>query len=816
MPYTPLPGHAVGLTFDGAYQPPLGGGASLNFVSGIGSAFTEFAGVLDGLVGYVPADSSAIAVVEGVLESSASQLSGQFTRVVPAGFYAVLQDTSVSFSATQLQAVWFDAVVGEVSGGWDSEYRPATRPGDHVVLRFLAAYQPPVGDKVNLVFAPLAIEGALEPVTGGWSAASDPPARWTAHTGSVAGFVQVSTVSFAAFSGGSLWLESSALPGTSSPPSLLVPETEGVVGAWSAQFLQYYLADVRGVLDGIPATDGMACLYDPLVWRGQQASVTDVYGCKRLDVQRGYTGRVASGVRLREKMGMAFKSRVPGQQAIGSRWRTTVILPRGRAIPYQDTADLTLASVLPFRSPPRKHQSRLFKFQPGSAKQPVLAFVLEQAEPRPRPVRFQEGVATPFANGVNTPFGASGYKDRRVRIVWQKADPHPWWPLTVYRPPPIYGYDRSTGLVFYQPALDYYGGANLVFGHPCYAWPIGLQRRLRSGVTVLVHTIRVTRWPDGTNIPASAVSLQFDGDSWGWSATVTLKTAAAVDLVKPVNGDPRTLEISIDGFQVHVLAEDILPDRRFGGTVWQVQCRSPLALFSALYAPLRTRLVAEPMVAAQLVDLELANTGWTAQYHGDLNQLFAIDWLVPANVWGYQSQSPLDAILQIAGAVGARAYSDNTANVLHIAPRYPVSPWDWATSALDKTIPSSLVRFAGQRLGNKPAYNQVYVAGQQGGVLVNAVRSGTSGDIRADMVVDKLITTIGAGRERARNIISSGGKQYVQTLELPINVQTGVVHPGQLVGFEDVRGLGVGVSIEASISDNAVQAAQTVEVRVHL
>ncbi len=417
---------------------------------------------------------------------------------------------------------------------------------------------------------------------------------------------------------------------------------------------------------------------------------------------------------------------------------------------------------------------------------------------------------------VGSPYGTSGYTGRHIRIPWQMADAHPWWPTTTYKKPPIHEYGNSTDLVFYQPLLDYYGGAVLVFGHPCYAWPIGLRRNTRSGVTVLVHTIHVTRWPDGTNIPAAAISLQFDEDSWGWSATVTLKTAAAVELVKPVDGDPRTLEITIDGFQVHVLAEDILPDRRFGSTVWQVSCRSPLAVFSQLYAPLRTRLVDEPMVAAQLVDLELAGTGWTAQYHSGLEQLFAVDWLVPANVWGYQRQSPLDAILQIAGAVGARAYADNVANVLHIAPRYPASPWDWAAATVDKTVPTGLIRFAGQRLGNKPAYNQVYVSGRQGGVLVNAVRSGTSGNIRADEVVDRLVTTVGAGRERARNILGSGGKQYMQTLELPINAQTGVVHPGHLVGIEDVRGLGVGVSVEAGMSDNGVQASQTVEVRVHL
>jgi hypothetical protein len=332
----------------------------------------------------------------------------------------------------------------------------------------------------------------------------------------------------------------------------------------------------------------------------------------------------------------------------------------------------------------------------------------------------------------------------------------------------------------------------------------------------MLHTIRVTRYPDGVNIPAISCSLRFDEDSWGWSASVTLKTAAAYALVQPDSGtgEPKTLQVTIDGFSVNFLVENLSDQRRHGETVYTVSGRSPLVLFAQPWAPLRTRFVTDQLVAAQLIDLELFNTGWSASYHSSLSQLFSTDWLVPGSTWSYQNISPLDAIRQIAGAVGARAYADRVQSVIHIAPRYPVSPWDWASATLDKSIPASLTRLVGTENEIKPVYNQIYVSGQQqGGILANVRRDGTAGNLRLPMVIDKLITFVGAGQERGRNELCDIGKQARMSLELPINSSTGVLEPGMLVGFDDWRGLVTGIGIEAKLSDTEITANQQVDVR---
>lgn len=54
---------------------------------------------------------------------------------------------------------------------------------------------------------------------------------------------------------------------------------------------------------------------------------------------------------------------------------------------------------------------------------------------------------------------------------------------------------------------------------------------------------------------------------------------------------------------------------------------------------------------AQLVDEELADTGFTASYD-------TVDWLVPPGAWFYDALPALDAISRLAEASGAVVQSD--------------------------------------------------------------------------------------------------------------------------------------------------------------
>jgi hypothetical protein len=152
---------------------------------------------------------------------------------------------------------------------------------------------------------------------------------------------------------------------------------------------------------------------------------------------------------------------------------------------------------------------------------------------------------------------------------------------------------------------------------------------------------------------------------------------------------------------------------------------------------------------------------------------------------------------------------------VHIAPRYPVNPWDWADEEhVDQTIPLNLIRSMSTQLNTQPAYNQVIVSGQSHGVTVSASIKGSGGTMTAPMITDNLITYVNAGRERARNVLCNTGKQARVTLELPMNTVTGLLEPGQLVEVSETipwRGLVTGVSVTA----NHGTISQSVEIERH-
>ena len=402
-------------------------------------------------------------------------------------------------------------------------------------------------------------------------------------------------------------------------------------------------------------------------------------------------------------------------------------------------------------------------------------------------------------------YGIGDLIARQTKAVWEEASPHSWiwggWPYPPPEPPPVYV--PSTLLWFYQHAENYIGGAILVFGKPCFAWPLknSITTQIK-GVTIVLHSITVKRQPDLLEIPVLSVSLKFDIASWAWGITLSLKTPEIIALLDSVNGEPREIQINLDGIYLSAIIEDTSETKVFGETSYTATGRSTLALFAYPYAPLRTRLEADNKTAAQLIDYELLNTGWTAVYHSRLEQLFTTDWLIPGGAYSYINKAPIDCIIQVAQAAGARAYADRNAKLVHIVPRYPELPWEWDTATPDKTIPFSLVRNVGKQNLTQPDYNHVIVSGQSHGVNVTATIAGTGGDITAPMVVDNLITYVNAGRERARNILCNTGKQARITLDLPLNEITGLLEPGLLVEVEEVtpwRGLVTGINVSANL-----------------
>jgi hypothetical protein len=650
--------------------------------------------------------------------------------------------------------------------------------GNAVDLVFAGVYTPPAANAVVLDFDPpppntyaASISGALDDVSGAVDVLAPAPVSIAGQLDDTTGLI-------------------SAALGVNASITATLDDTAGAIDAsWSA-----------GVFRGLTASRLSAFTTQQAQTSRQITGMLHQSGHKRpiiratwqsadiLSAERGDAWAEVS--HKRQSLASAWDFVPARYHQAASPYRTAPRQAIDMANPWRLSDALTRALANTYRSPPRRDLHPAFDFDQGG----------------------------PIAGDWLAGYGLATATFRPWSVLpWGVADPHAWiWGGWHYPPPepgPIY--TPSADLVFYQPMLDYPGGAILEFGRLCYAWPLTSRRStLYKGVTIVLHAVKITQLPDLVDVPAVSASLQFDIESWSWGVTLNLRGPQAMALLEPVNGEPRQARVEIDGFYVTAIIESWGESRQFGETVYTATGRSPLALLAQPFAPARSYVQTAQKTAAQLIDHELLYTGWTASYHPSLSQLFTTDWPVPEGAWNYQNKTPIDALVQIARAAGARAFADRNAELVHIVPRYPVSPWNWSTATPDKIIPLGLIRSITTQLNPQPDYNQVYVSGQHQGVLVAVKRAGTAGDKPAPMITDPLITYYNAGRERGRNVLANTGRQARVSIELPVNDITGVLEPGQLVEVLDAtpwRGLVTGLNMTGELG----AASQQVEIERH-
>jgi hypothetical protein len=116
-----------------------------------------------------------------------------------------------------------------------------------------------------------------------------------------------------------------------------------------------------------------------------------------------------------------------------------------------------------------------------------------------------------------------------------------------------------------------------------------------------------------------------------------------------------------------------------------VSGRALTALLDTPNVDVRAYTAYAERLASQLVERELTDTGFTADYGA------GVDWLIPAGAWSYASATPVAAIQTLAAASGAIARAHPWDKVVEILPRYPVSPWAWATTAPDVIVAADYV-----------------------------------------------------------------------------------------------------------------------------
>ena len=115
----------------------------------------------------------------------------------------------------------------------------------------------------------------------------------------------------------------------------------------------------------------------------------------------------------------------------------------------------------------------------------------------------------------------------------------------------------------------------------------------------------------------------------------------------------------------------------------------------------------------------------------------------------------------------------------------------------------------------KPAYNRVFVSGQEVGVLGQVTRAGTAGDVLAPMVVDALITEAAAARQRGIAVLSDTGRQIEVSLRLPVLAETGIIEPGAFVEYQDGSVTRLGIVRATQVQAGLPEVWQTLGVQAY-
>ena len=418
--------------------------------------------------------------------------------------------------------------------------------------------------------------------------------------------------------------------------------------------------------------------------------------------------------------------------------------------------------------------------------------------------------ATPRRVDAVAPYGGTAGSHTGVQAPWRRGRGlvsygQPWTPYTptpvvetpCYLPDPG---DAVTLLLREQLT----GLAELIFA--CRRAALALVPVKR--VYMVTNVTSLTRVDTGDNIACLGMSLSLDVDSWAWGFSASLP-ATALSLIEPnTAGEPVELAALVNGTEFRLIAESLSRERSFGQASIRVQGRGLTAVLDAPYSAFTTFSNTGARTSQQLLD-EALPVGWTANWG-------ITSWLVPAGVWSHQG-SPATAGVAIAAAAGAYLQPHASLQQVSVLPRYPSAPWAWGSVTPDLELPAAFTVRESIDWVEKARFNGVYVSGTTtGGVLRLVKRTGTAGDVLAQMVTDPLITHADAARQRGTPILSDTGRIAYVTLRVPVNATTQVIRPGQFVRYVEGATARLGLVRSVSVDVGGTEVWQTIRLETHV
>ncbi|HHQ4779553.1 TPA: hypothetical protein ACSP0C_003309 [Aeromonas veronii] len=318
-------------------------------------------------------------------------------------------------------------------------------------------------------------------------------------------------------------------------------------------------------------------------------------------------------------------------------------------------------------------------------------------------------------------------------------------------------------------------------------------------VYLVSNTAKIVRVRDGLDIPATAVSIELDTDSWAWQFSAQIPRIAAAALT-----EEEEVSIHINGQQWDCVCDGWQSSQSFGRESATLTGRSRTAYLSPTHV--LAQAVSEPAAAtmAQLAAAVLP-VGWTLDWQ-------AADWLVPAGFFSLDNQSPIEVVRYLAEAAGGFVLPHQRNRHLVIKPLYPTVPWQLDTAVADVAIPRAIITTLGSDFQPGHAANGIWVSGGHQGISARVVRQGTAGEQQAPTITHPLVCDVTAARAQGVVGLAKTMPKRTQTIELPLSADTGLILPGALLAVDGYKGYNRGVRVSAALQNRAMTVRQQLSV----
>ena len=322
------------------------------------------------------------------------------------------------------------------------------------------------------------------------------------------------------------------------------------------------------------------------------------------------------------------------------------------------------------------------------------------------------------------------------------------------------------------------------------------------------HTMTVVDQRDDAVLPVTDVTINTDEDSVFWSLRMTGPDALYAAL--SAGEQPAAVLVTIDGMTWQFVVDSVGRSRSFGSASTTVSGRSITAAAGSPFEVEQSWINEGPTSAAQIAAISNTYTGLAVAWGIE-------DWLVPDRVWSFTG-TPLAAVKRVADNVGAVVQSHRTEYELIVRPRYTTLWNEWPVTAPNVEIALAAVVSEGFERADRPAYNAVYLSGQQQGAVGYVTMAGSSGTVLHPLITDLLLTDEPALRMRGMAVLGTSGDQANVTLVLPVLTGTdepGVLDVGMICKILDPAGDWYGRVRSVSMSARMPDVTQSVTLERH-